>query len=189
MFFFSSLQTSSYSQLRGKTMDFTETGKHITFRFREVFFSFLLNYDHATLGERLNWVRLFTLWVGGLFKQLLPSSLCGGSAGGSFRVSLMDAAKAGSLKTTGRGSHDRRRTGRGRGERKTRRESNPAHPPPWPSRRAERGLEVEEAFTAGAAALRVNTRRVNACLLMMLGAIGDGFTSNYTNKQRWCWYC
>lgn len=134
--FFFSLQTSSYSQLRGKTMDFTETGKHITFRFREFFFSFLLNYDHATLGERLNWVRLFTLWVGGLFKQLLPSSLCGGSAGGSFRVSLMDAAKAGSLKTTGRGSHDRRRTGRG--GKKEKQEERAIPPTPRPGCRAER---------------------------------------------------
>lgn len=102
----------------------------------ESFFSFLLNYDHATLGERLNWVRLFTLWVGGLFKQLLPSSLCGGSAGGSFRVSLMDAAKAGSLKTTGRGSHDRRRTGRG--GKKEKQEERAIPPTPRPGRRAER---------------------------------------------------
>lgn len=90
----------------------------------ESFFPFLLNYDHVTLGERLNWVRLFTLWVGGLFKRLLPSSLCGGSAGGSFRVSLMDAAKAGSLKRLG-GGHMTGGEQEGEGEgRKTRRERN-----------------------------------------------------------------
>lgn len=75
------------------------------------------------------------------------------------------------------------------GGREEKQEKRAIPPTLHPSRRAQRGLEVEEIFTAGAAALRANTRRVNACLLMMLGAISDGFTSNYTNKQRGCWYC
>lgn len=55
-------------------------------------------------GVRLNWVRVFTLWGGGLFKQLLPSSLSGGQLG----FSLTCGVKAGSLKRLGEGHMSRK---------------------------------------------------------------------------------
>lgn len=72
-------------------------------------------------GVRLNRVRVFTLWAGGLFKQLLPSSLCGGQLG----FNLTCGVKAGSLKRLGEGHMSRKSKNR-----KTRkREIYPTNPP------------------------------------------------------------
>lgn len=72
-----------------------------------------------------------------------------------------------------------------KGKKKTGRESNPTPPPP-PLHRNRTWLRGRGGFAAPlrAVSVRVNTQRVNACLLMMLDVITSGFTSNYMNKQR-----
>lgn len=102
---------------------------------------------------------------------------------GSFRVSLMDGAKAGSLNDWERATwpEENRKS-------KTRRESNPQPPTPPPTPLLLNGtwLRGQGGFAAALRALsvRVNTQRVNMCLLMMLDVISYLFTSNYMNKQR-----
>lgn len=97
----------------------------------------------------------------------------------------MDGAKAGSLNDWERVTWPEEN--RKKGKKKTGRESNPTPPPPPPPlHRNGTWLRGRGGFATPlrAVSVRVNTRRVNACLLMMLDVISGGFTSNYMNKQR-----
>ena len=82
---------------------------------------------------------------------------------------------------TGRGSHDRRRTERAKQEER----EIPTRPQPSVLNRTEHGPRGQGGFHAvlRAVSVRVNTQKVNVCLLMMPDVISARFTSNYMNKQ------
>lgn len=75
-------------------------------------------------------------------------------------------------------------TGEEQKEQNKKREQFHPHPTPpvlnrtWP--RGQGGFDAP----LRAVSVRVNTPRVNVCLLMMLDAIRNRLTSNYMNKQR-----
>ena len=76
-------------------------------------------------------------------------------------------------------------TGGEQKEQNKKREKSPPHPPPAVLNRTEHGPRGQGGFHAvlRAVAVRVNTQKVNVCLLMMPDVISARFTSNYMNKQ------
>lgn len=75
--------------------------------------------------------------------------------------------------------------GKQKKQNKKREQSSAPNPPPTPLLLNGTWLRGQGGFAAALRALsvRVNTQRVNVCLLMMLDMISYLFTSNYMNKQ------